>query len=149
MDAQVALMEEAKGDCFTTALALVYGGDDLCRRLGISTTRHLYLCHGIPYGQAGNAAGLRYWHAWIEIGDPAAPEGVVVDWSNGKIGDTPFKRTAYYRIGQIDPAMVLRYTRRDARRFAIRTDHAGPWEERPEHEALITGRLGYGQLTDC
>lgn len=136
------------GDCFTVALALVQEGDELCRRLGIMTTRHLYLCHGVPFGRGGNADGMRYWHAWVEIGDPARPTGVVVDWSNGKTGQAPYERSSYYRAGQIDPALVLRYDRRRARYHCLRTGIAGPWEERPEHAALVTGRLEYAQLSD-
>lgn len=117
------------GDCFPAAAALVIHGDELVRGLSGAggATRHVYACHAKVLGTSGEVAGERYWHAWVEIGPPDDDESVVVDWSNGH--RYVLARHDYYRIGSIDPAKVLRYTRRDVRYWLTRTGIAGPWEQ--------------------
>jgi hypothetical protein len=77
------------------------------------------LVHGEVTGQ-GPIAGIRYGHAWAEIGD------AVIDPINGRI--VCARKHAYYAIGKITGS-VARYSPTDARRMMLDTLHYGPWEE--------------------
>lgn len=76
------------------------------------------LVHGVPLGTGGEAEGLRYPHAWLELGpmcwDPNA--------------DLYVDEEAYYRLGSIDPQQCRRYSRADAARAALESGHMGPWD---------------------
>ena len=99
-----------KGDCYAAAARFVIGN---ARCPGIM------LVHGEVTGQ-GPIAGIRYGHAWVEIGD------AVIDPSNRRI--VCARRDAYYAIGKIT-ASVSRYSPQEARRLMLKTLHYGPWEE--------------------
>ena len=79
------------------------------------------LAHGTVTGQ-GRIAGVRYGHAWVEVGD------VVLDPSNGRF--VVARKPAYYAVGQITEP-VARYTFAEAARRMVETGHYGPWETRP------------------
>lgn len=109
-----------KGDCFPAALTCA-------RTLVEEGADRVLLCHGRPLGQGGNALGLRYWHAWVEV--KAHGEWVVVDISNSKRASLP--RPRYYALGSI-PApgeRVRRYSLRDAAALMAAEGHYGPWPE--------------------
>jgi hypothetical protein len=100
------------GDCFSVAAQLAW--DDPT----------LLLCHGLPFGRGGDAAGRRFWHAWVET-----PNGRVIDRSNGL--DVEATVAAYYLLGRIDPDAVRRYTYRETLAELEATGHWGPWDEAP------------------
>ena len=67
----------------------------------------------------GPIAGIRYGHAWAEIGD------AVIDPSNGRI--VCGRKDAYYALGKIT-GCVVRYSPAEARRLMLETLHYGPWK---------------------
>jgi hypothetical protein len=101
-----------KGNCFHVAADLVLS------HAGAGLT----LCHGTPIAPAGPHEGERLYHAWAETDD-----GRVIDRSNGN--DVNLPRDAYYRLGRIDPAEVLRYSRLEVAALSLRFGHWGPWHE--------------------
>ena len=99
-----------KGDCYQAAARFVIGN---ARCPGI------LLVHGEVTGQ-GPIAGLRYGHAWVEIGD------AVIDPSNGRI--VCARKDAYYGIGKITGG-VVRYSPSQAHLLMLETLHYGPWAD--------------------
>jgi hypothetical protein len=79
------------------------------------------LVHGTVTGQ-GPIAGVRYGHAWVEVGD------VVLDPSNGQF--VVAGKLDYYAVGEITEP-VARYAFREAALCMLETGHYGPWDERP------------------
>jgi len=108
-----------KGDCYQAAAQFVIGN---ARCPGI------LLAHGEVTGQ-GPIAGIRYGHAWAEIGD------AVIDPSNGRI--VCARRDAYYAIGKI-AEKVARYSPHEARKMMLETLHYGPWE--PPRKTAVYAR---------
>lgn len=104
---------EVRGDCSVVAFTMGTSPDALPRSKVV---------HGHPIGRGGEAEGLRYWHAWVEVTTPAGT--VVVDYSNGL--EVVMPRTRYYRLGQIRD--VRRYTPDQARAMAAEWGHLGPWD---------------------
>jgi len=98
-----------RGDCYEAAAMFVIGN---------AFCPGIVLAHGEVTGQ-GKIAGIRYGHAWVEIGD------AVIDPSNGR--KICMRRDAYYAIGKITGS-VVRYAPHDARRMMLETHHYGPWE---------------------
>lgn len=94
----------------------------------------LLLCHGLVYGQ-GRMEGLRFGHAWNEIGD------VVIDNSNGVYFEG--SKSEYYRIGKIDPKDVRCYTAKEAFELGLKYRHYGPWDPAVEgvYDAVTGERL--------
>jgi hypothetical protein len=78
---------------------------------------HAHVCHGTAIGH-GPIRGVRFGHAWIEVGD------VVIDQSNGN--DAVMPKSVYYEAGQIMD--VHRYTCSEAIRMMAKHEHFGPWE---------------------
>lgn len=108
-----------RGDCFVVAFTLAV---DLAAEF-IDTDLDVYVAHGIPTGTGGEAGGLRYWHAWVEVDDPDGEYPTVVDLSNGGAHRLP--TVAYYRVGSI--ADVWRFTPDEAIDAAVEWGHYGPW----------------------
>ena len=102
---------DGDGDCYEAAAKLLMEHRD-CP--GIA------LAHGTVTGQ-GAVAGIRYGHAWVEIGD------AVLDPSNGRL--VVARKPAYYAAGEIAEP-VARYTFAEAAREMLETGHYGPWEKR-------------------
>ena len=75
------------------------------------------LVHGTVTGQ-GPIAGVRYGHAWVEVGD------VVLDPSNGRF--VVARKSAYYAVGEITEP-VSRYGFEVALRLMLKHRHYGPW----------------------
>lgn len=120
-----------KGDCAQVAVTLACSIDVA----GVIDTgdipdakvTDIRICHGWPVARAGagEAAGCRYFHAWVEV----HIEGIgprVLDWSNG-LPHVAMKRTSYYRLGTIDPDKVDRYTIMEARALMHEWATWGPW----------------------
>ncbi len=101
-----------EGDCYEAAAKLLYAH---------RSCSGIVLVHGTVTGQ-GPIAGIRYGHAWIEIGD------VVLDPSNGRF--VCARKSAYYAAGEIREP-VARYDFEAAARQMLETRHYGPWETRP------------------
>ena len=100
-----------EGDCYEAAAKLLYAH---------RSCPGIALVHGTVTGQ-GPVAGIRYGHAWVEVGD------VVLDPSNGRF--VVARKPAYYAAGEINEP-VMRYTFAEAAREMIETGHYGPWETR-------------------
>lgn len=79
------------------------------------------LVHGTPLGHAGEVAGIRYAHAWIELGDL-----LVVDLTMS--GRPTMPRALYYRAASLTEAHVRRYTADEAARLLCSSGHYGPWD---------------------
>lgn len=80
------------------------------------------LCHGVPRltrAAGGSPAGTRFGHAWVEL------NGMVYDHNHLT---RPYPRDLYYRIGQINPNDVRRYTMTEVYAKALTTGHWGPWD---------------------
>lgn len=113
------------GDCFMAAL--VYG-----QSLSSEERAAHRVCHGEPLGQ-GPIEGVRHAHAWVERLDrlkfPDLDRTVeivtCIDKSNGK--DVAFPAELYYKVGDIDPDEVQRYTVPEASALAFEHGHWGPW----------------------
>ncbi|MHA1662240.1 MAG: hypothetical protein ACTSVR_03180 [Candidatus Thorarchaeota archaeon] len=114
-------MDEALklGDCFPTvghfAMDLKISGKPL---------DEWRVVHGIVVGQA-EILGLKYTHAWMELGRDWQYR-LVFDYSNNH--DINILAQDYYSIGQIKPDMVRRYTIDEARKLMFDTGEFGPWD---------------------
>lgn len=106
-----------------------------------------HVVHGLPRGRGPGNAGLRYWHAWVEVTRRARiPEDVrkahpellqlldeageletviVLDKSNGL--DVAMPRQAYYALGGLSEGDVWRFTVLEARHELREREHWGPW----------------------
>lgn len=109
-----------KGDCFIRAAAGALGDNpieplvDLMQLGGGEPV----VVHGVPLGRGGDAAGLRYAHAWIEY------DGICFDFSNGL--DVVLPRFMYYDLGKIDTESCRRYTPAQVRHMLVEHGHHGP-----------------------
>jgi predicted Zn-dependent protease len=99
-----------RGNCYEAAAKLLTAH---CGCPGVE------LVHGTVTGQ-GPIAGVRYGHAWVEVGD------VVLDASNGRF--VVACRSAYYAVGEVTEP-VSRYGFEAAVRQMLETSHYGPWQE--------------------
>jgi GNAT superfamily N-acetyltransferase len=121
-----------QGDCYIAAYQAMKTGDEY------------RLVHGVVTGQ-GELEGVRFDHAWVEHSQkpeiPAdapitaeqramleqmEPMTIVIDNSNGL--DIEIPAVMYYRIGQIDPTTVARYTYEEMARNMVTYEHYGPWD---------------------
>ena len=100
--------DEPVGNCYFAAFAF------FMKNLGLDGIK---LVHGVPLGQ-GPIAGVRFGHAWVEIGD------TVIDPSNGRF--IVQRKERYYAIGHIET--VVRYGRREVCARAVETETHGPWD---------------------
>jgi hypothetical protein len=99
----------------------------------------------LPLLSVGELEGVRFDHAWVEHSQkpeiPAdapitaeqramleqmEPMTIVIDNSNGL--DIEIPAVMYYRIGQIDPTTVARYTYEEMARNMVTYEHYGPWD---------------------
>lgn len=123
-----------RGSCFEDALtiALSYLPDD--------TEYPIEVCHGVPVGQGEENYGLRYWHAWAEVGttcyvrNPSAPIDKPIEMDD--IVQIP--RFAFYAIGGLRNAWHVRhYSLAEAAHFAVESGHYGPWVKDDEAAAEL------------
>lgn len=100
------------GDCFKVAADLVVDHSFPSKYKGA------VLVHGMASGR-GEISGVRFGHAWVEIGDE------VIDYSNGLNARLP--KELYYAIGNIKT--TLRYSRKETMMNLMEHKHYGPWEK--------------------
>lgn len=94
------------------------------------------LVHGTVSGREGSPVeGIRFGHAWLECTVVLAVPRLrgedvsftmVHDFSNGKAIELP--ADLYYRLGEIDPSVVRRYTQTEVAVNILRREHWGPWD---------------------
>ena len=108
---------EGDGDCFETAI-------EVAHRLHDEGCPNVRIVHGEPLGTGGEALGIRFPHAWVEL----TVDGVtfVVDESNGN--SVTIDKNLYYEIGNIVEADTRRYTTDEARAMMLKHGHYGAWE---------------------
>ena len=94
-------------NCYTLAANYILMHNDGCR-----------LVHGIPTLIAGNYAGKKYGHAWIEYGN-VCYDVVVKQW---------IPKAVYYGIGKIE--YTVSYSRSLAMQNLRETGHYGAWDEK-------------------
>jgi hypothetical protein len=104
-----------EGDCYRRAVDVA---EDLLRQL--PAVFDIRIAHGLVIGTGGEAEGLRYGHAWVEVGG-----AIVFDASQGETVSVPLP--LYYRAGSVDPTLVVRYSLTEARRAMLDHGHYGPW----------------------
>lgn len=80
------------------------------------------LVHGTPLGEAGEVAGIRYAHAWVELGDL-----LVIDLTMN--GGSTMPRSLYYRVNSLLESDVRRYSKTEALAMMAQSQHYGPWHE--------------------
>jgi hypothetical protein len=145
---------DGDGDCYSAAFELA---QKLTSRFGKEEGTEVKVVHGIPLGTGGEAAGIRYGHAWVEVDRTAGEilrlneklrvaktesekariesnirqvrlmgEATVYDYSNGGKHEIP--KFLYYAIGNIDESETRRYSVDESRKYALDTDHYGPWK---------------------
>jgi hypothetical protein len=88
----------------------------------------LSLVHGYVTGQASYVKDQRYGHGWLEIGD------VVQDCTNNAV----MRKEQYYKLGNINPDELKKYSYKDVLQKISTTKHYGPWDlEKTEFEKGI------------
>lgn len=120
--------EAERGDCFKVAAGFMTSGARAFAAAGRIPYRKddrspFRIVHGLPLGQAGDVAGIRHWHAWVEVATLTGT--LVLDYSNDK--EVRLGADTYYRIGHLDEEHVWRFTLAEAERAYRRFGHCGPW----------------------
>ena len=105
------------GDCFESAGKLMV-------EAGRKTD--WVLVHGAPTGLAGDANGIKYPHAWIEIPSRAVSHRAICF---DTVAEVEIPAPAYYALGNIKPEETVRYTWKEL--FAMLAEHGtyGPWDD--------------------
>lgn len=115
------------GDCFPVAA-------QLAAALHLDgSAEQVLVVHGLPVGNGKLNAGLRYWHAWVELKPPGG-EWAVADYSNGR--KVTMRRQDYYRLGKVRQHLLWRYTLGQAAAAIEQYGHMGPWMDRAKADAL-------------
>jgi hypothetical protein len=147
---------DGDGDCYEAA-------NKLATRLWAKAKtdeerKRIKLVHGIPLGQGGDAKGLRYGHAWVEVEDEIPDYDEVIDglpeeqaeqmrqqaemmkrvmqdpdyrtrvMDHSNGREIELPRAAYYGIGNIDKKHTRYYSFEDMLKMIEETGHYGPWE---------------------
>lgn len=115
----VADRTDGEGDCYDVAATYVTdhrGGTGLSEPV---------LVHATVLGTGGEALGIRYGHAWVEV--EAFGNRLVIDKSNGH--DTVVPAQRYYEAGQAEG--IVRYSRRRTLQLLLKHMHYGPWPDEP------------------
>ena len=144
---------DGDGDCYPAAFELA---QKLENKFGKEEGTEVRVVHGIPLGTGGEAAGIRYGHAWVEV-DRTAGEilrlneklrvakteserariesnirqvrlmGETTVYDYSNGGKHEIPKFLYYAIGNIDESETRRYSVDESRKYARDTDHYGPW----------------------
>ena len=103
-----------RGDCFEAAIKqmLEYAKENPAMLNSLS------LVHGYVTGQGSYVKDQRYGHGWLEIGD------VVQDCTNNAV----MRKEQYYKLGNIDPNELKKYSYKDVLQKISSTKHYGPWD---------------------
>lgn len=107
---------QGDGDCFDKAV-------EVAERLE-AYYPDIRIVHGEPIGTGGEALGIRFAHAWVEL--DLNGFALVIDESNGN--DVTISKDSYYAFGNIVEADVVKYTLTEARVQMLRHKHYGPWQ---------------------
>jgi len=103
------------GDCFDKAVEVAE-----CLEKHYPDIR---IVHGEPIGTGGEALGIRFPHAWVELDLNGLV--FVIDESNGN--SVMISKNDYYTIGNIVEADAMKYTMTEARIMMLKHKHYGPW----------------------
>jgi len=106
------------GNCFPVAVQTAIE----CAAAGGGVT--VYIAHGVPAGQ-GPIAGIRHWHAWVEMEHPDYDFTLAVDRSNGQ--SAAMTQVEFYKMAQLDEDTVWRFTLEEALERMALLRHYGPW----------------------
>lgn len=109
-------LNNGPGNCYQVAV-------HLCETLsqGLPDELSVEIVHGLVTGTGGEAEGIRYGHAWVEVN-----RSVCFDASRG--GEPAcVPRPLYYEAGSVDPVQTYRYTLAQAHRAMVDSGHYGPW----------------------
>lgn len=98
------------GDCFVQAYNNFFDSRD----------NNVLLVHGVVTGR-GKIEGLKYLHAWIEIGDK------VIDTTMSLFAKG-FPKDGYYRLAQADEKEMFKYNKSEAIEKILKYETYGPWE---------------------
>jgi hypothetical protein len=130
---RVIQAKEPLGNCFEHSfkfVALMHSDDpdgetyrQQFRSAGLDP-KDAKLVHGIP---THRDEGLRYPHAWVELGELAIDVTQAVH-APVYLGT----KARYYQLGQIRPHECRHYTHTEAADEARRTGHRGPWITLPD-----------------
>ena len=103
-----------RGDCFEAAIKqmLEYAKENPAMLNSLS------LVHGYVTGQGSYVKDQRYGHGWLEIGD------VVHDCTKNAI----MRKEQYYKLGNINPNELKKYSYKDVLQKISATKHYGPWD---------------------
>jgi antirestriction protein ArdC/uncharacterized protein YjbI with pentapeptide repeats/predicted ABC-type ATPase len=145
---------DGDGDCYSAAFNLL---ENLTERFGKQEGTEVRMVHGIPLGTGGEAAGIRYGHAWVEVdmtpgeilrlneklrvakteSEKARIEanirqlrlmGDVTVYDYSNGGRHEIPKFLYYAMGNIDESEVRRYSLDESRKYALNNKHYGPWK---------------------
>lgn len=86
----------------------------------------LLLCHGWVTGTAKAVKGVRYSHAWLE--DPSTKS--IIDPSMNVDDPVVIWDFIYYKIGNVDPERVIKYTIEEAILAVAKYRTYGPWDNK-------------------
>lgn len=144
---------QGDGDCYSTALTLA---QKLSRKFKDDKNTQVYVVHGIPLGNGGEAEGIRYGHAWVEVDRTQAEIakleealkkatiernktmieeqiqnlreiGDATVYDYSNGGKNEIPKFLYYAIGNIEESEVRRYQPSEANELASKKKHYGPW----------------------
>jgi len=145
---------DGDGDCYSAAFELA---QKLTNRFSKEEGTEVKVVHGIPLGTGGEAAGIRYGHAWVEV-DRTAGEilrlneklrvaktesekariesnirqvrlmGEATVYDYSNGGKHEIPKFLYYAMGNIDESETRRYSVDESRKYALDTKHYGPWK---------------------
>jgi hypothetical protein len=90
------------------------------------------LAHGYPRlarADGTHPAGSLYGHAWLEL--DADIGGYTLTVCRDILTDMTIPAAIFYKVGQIDPATVRRYTPAQAGAELVKAMHYGPWHPAP------------------
>lgn len=148
------IIPNGDGDCYQEALTL---SQALTNKYINEPETKVSVVHGIPLGTGGDAAGLRYGHAWVEV-DRTATEMLRLkeqlreaksDAERAKVEETmellrrvgdvvvydysngnkyEIPKFLYYAMGNIDESDARKYSSEDAVRKSLDNEHYGPWD---------------------
>ncbi|KKN18187.1 hypothetical protein LCGC14_0958230 [marine sediment metagenome] len=108
------------GDCFENSVEL------MMENRGVD----FILVHGLVTGTGGDVIGMRYVHAWVELGN------IVIDTSREMNTPVIKAKNNYYEIGKIKASETKRYNLKEVADMVLKYKVYGPWEIKATKEEL-------------
>ena len=108
------------GDCFENSVEL------MMENRGVD----FILVHGLVTGTGGDVVGMRYVHAWVELGN------IVIDTSREINNPIIRAKNNYYEIGKIKVSETKRYNLKEIGDMILKYKVYGPWEIKATKEEL-------------